>query len=85
MSQKLLSVIDKSIAMQHLLKYSQAKFLRLLKYISNMMEDEAVKRCYFPPKVHLGFMKKQAETGEQDYSIADQIGTGITIYSKKKE
>ena len=49
------------------------------------MEDEAVKRCYLPPKVHLGFMKKQAETGEQDYSIADETGTGIVIYSKKEE
>ena len=44
-----------------------------------------MKRCYLPPKVHLGFMKKQAETGEQDYSIADETGTGIVIYSKKEE
>ena len=65
--------------------FTEAKFPRLHKYISDMMRDEAVKKCYFPPEVHLGVMKRQAVMGKQDFSLMDRTGTGITLYSKKRE
>ncbi len=56
-----------------------------LDYISQMLQDAAVKKTALPPEKHLAFYEKIKESdGQHDYSVADLDGKGVTIYTKKQ-
>ena len=61
------------------------KFPLVHDYISQMLQDAAVKKTALPPEKHLVFYKKMKESdGQHDYSVADLEGKGVTIYTKKR-